>query len=140
MKALAIALIVIVVLTATVGPQVFFVVDETNTAVVTRFGEPIKSITSPGLNFKTPFVERVVYFDKRLLVFDAPPDSLLTKDKKQLIIDVYARGRIVDPKKFLETVSTESRAANRVIDERRHDERVVTTHPDNHFSTTGRAR
>ena len=116
MRALAIVLIVLVVLAAIVGPQAFFVVDETNTAVVTRFGEPIKSITSPGLNFKTPFVERVVYFDKRLLVFDAPPDSLLTKDKKQLIIDVYARGRITDPKKFLETVSTEARAANRVID------------------------
>lgn len=115
MKALAIILIVLVVVAVVVGPQTFFVVDETNTAVVTRFGEPIRSITSPGLYVKTPFVERVVYFDKRLLVFDAPADSLLTKDKKQLVIDVYARGRITDPQTFLERVSTEARAANRVI-------------------------
>jgi membrane protease subunit HflC len=82
MKALAIILIVLVVVAAVVGPQTLFVVDETNTAVVTRFGEPLRSITSPGLYVKTPFVERTVYFDKRLLVFDAPADSLLTKDKK----------------------------------------------------------
>ena len=116
MKALAILLVVLVVLAAIVGPQALFVVDETRTAVVTRFGDPIRTLTKPGLKSKVPFVDQVIYLDKRLLVFDAPADSLLTKDKKNLVIDVYARGRITDPRKFVETVSTEARAASRAID------------------------
>ena len=116
MKLIAILILITVLAAAVVGPQVFFVVDETQVAVVTRFGDPLRSIKSPGLYVKTPFVERVAYLDKRLLVFDAPPDSLLTKDKKRLVIDVYARGRITDPLRFVETLRTESRAASRAID------------------------
>ena len=96
-----------------VGPQAFFVVDETELAIVTRFGEPRQEIKSPGLKTKVPFVDSVTKFEKRLLVFDAPPESLLTKDKKRLIIDVYARGRIVDPFQFFRTVRTENQAAAR---------------------------
>ena len=111
------ALIIIIVLAAVIiGPQLLFVIDETKVAVVTRFGEPIRSIDKPGLYLKTPFIERVTYLDKRLLIFDAPPDSLLTKDKKRLVIDVYARGRIVNPLRFVETLKTESRASSRAID------------------------
>ena len=116
MKIIAAILVIGVVLALVIGPQAFFVVDETQLAIVTRFGEPRQQITTPGLKFKTPFVDSVTYFDKRLLVFDAPPDSLLTKDKKRLVIDVYARGRIVDPLKFFRTVRTENQAASRVID------------------------
>ena len=116
MRVLAILLVVSVVLAAVVGPQALFVVDETRTAVVTRFGDPIRTLTNPGLKSKVPFVDQIIYLDKRLLVFDAPADSLLTKDKKNLVIDVYARGRITDPRKFVETVSTEARAASRAID------------------------
>lgn len=116
MKIIAAILVIGVVLALVIGPQAFFVVDETQLAIVTRFGEPRQEITTPGLKFKTPFVDSVTYFDKRLLVFDAPPDSLLTKDKKRLVIDVYARGRIVDPLKFFRTVRTENQAASRVID------------------------
>ena len=65
--------------------QSVFIVDETNTAIVTRFGEPIKTSTTPGLNFKIPFMDQVRKFEKRLLIFDAPPDSLLTSDKLSLI-------------------------------------------------------
>jgi membrane protease subunit HflC len=90
--------------------------DETQIAVLTRFGEPIRQVKEPGLYFKTPFVEHVTYLDKRLLVFDAPPESLITKDKKRLIIDIYARGRITNPLLFVETVRTESRAQARAID------------------------
>ena len=71
---------------------------------------------SPGLYIKTPFIEAVTYFDKRVLVFDAPPDSLLTKDKKNLEIDVYARGKITDPKVFYATLRTEVSGYNRVVD------------------------
>ena len=115
MKFIAAILVLAVILTAVIGPQIFFVVDETQVAIVTRFGEPRQTITSPGLNIKTPFADTVVYFDKRLLLFDAPPDALLTKDKKTLLIDVYARGRIVAPLTFFRTVRTEAVAQDRVI-------------------------
>ena len=116
MKLIATLILIAVLAAAIVGPQAFFVVDETQVAVVTRFGDPVRQVKSPGLYVKTPFIERVTYLEKRLLVFDAPPDSLLTKDKKRLVIDVYARGRIQDPLRFVETLRTESRAASRVID------------------------
>jgi membrane protease subunit HflC len=116
MKFLALALIVLAAVAAIVGPQLFFVVDEKQQAIVTRFGEVQQSIRSPGLYVKTPFIDTTTYFDKRLLSFDAPPESLLTKDKKRLIIDVYARGRIVDPVLFRETVQTESQGKARAVD------------------------
>ena len=115
MKFIAAILVLIVILVAIIGPQIFFVVDETQVAIVTRFGEPRQTIINAGLNIKTPFADTVVYFDKRLLLFDAPPDALLTKDKKTLLIDVYARGRIVDPLTFFRTVRTEAVAQDRVI-------------------------
>ena len=108
--------IVIAVVAGVLLPEVFFVVDETNQAIVTRFNEAQRHTSEPGLYTKTPFIDRVIYLDKRLLVFDAPPDSLLTKDKKRLIIDVYARGRIVDPQKFIEEVATEARGKQRAIE------------------------
>ena len=110
-------LIIIIIAVFILGPQTFFKVDETETAIVTRFGEIIgASKMSPGLYMKTPFIDSVTYFDKRLLVFDAPPDSLLTKDKKNLEIDVYARGKITDPKVFYATLRTEVSGYNRVVD------------------------
>ena len=109
-------IIVVVVVLGVLVPEAFFVVDETNQAIVTRFNEAQRHTSEPGLYLKTPFIDRVIYLDKRLLVFDAPPDSLLTKDKKRLIIDVYARGRIVDPQKFIEEVATETRGKQRAIE------------------------
>ena len=110
-------LIIIIIAVFILGPQTFFKVDETETAIVTRFGEIIgESKMSPGLYMKTPFIDSVTYFDKRLLVFDAPPDSLLTKDKKNLEIDVYARGKITNPKVFYSTLRTEVSGYNRVVD------------------------
>ena len=116
MRFIALILILLAVIAAIIGPQLFFVVDEKELAIVTRFGQVQKSIRSPGLYVKTPFIDATTYYDKRLLIFDAPPDSLLTKDKKRLIIDVYARGRIVDPKLFRETVRTEAGGKARAVD------------------------
>ena len=116
MRFIALILVLLAVIAAIIGPQLFFVVDEKELAIVTRFGQVQKSINSPGLYMKTPFIDSTTYFDKRLLIFDAPPDSLLTKDKKRLIIDVYARGRIVDPKLFRETVRTEAGGKARAVD------------------------
>ena len=116
MKILVILIVIVAILGAIFVPQFLYIVDETQVAVLTRFGEPRKQITSPGLYMKTPFAEQVTYLDKRLLIFDALPDSLITKDKKRLVIDVYARGRIINPLLFVETVRTESQAVSRAVD------------------------
>jgi len=116
MKLLSILLIALIVVMAIMLPQIFFTVQETEVGIVTRFGQIKSEITSPGLRIKTPFIDQVTKFEKRLLIFDAPPDSLLTKDKKRLIIDVYARGRIVDPRVFKERLGDEQRATDRAVD------------------------
>ena len=115
MRILVTLIVVVVVLLVIIGPQVLFVVDETQLALVTRFGKIQNTRKSPGLYVKTPFIEQVTYFDKRILHFDALPDSLLTQDKKRLIIDVYARAKITDPTTFFERILTEERASASVI-------------------------
>lgn len=116
MKFLAGLVVLIAIIGAVLIPQTLYIVDETQLAIVTRFGEPRVSITSPGLYVKTPFIDTVRYFEKRILIFDAPPDSLLTEDKRRLVIDVYARARIFDPLLFFRTVQTESQATSRAVD------------------------
>ena len=96
--------------------KALYFVDETQLAIKTRFGRPIgASITTPGLRAKVPFIDRVTYFERRLLVFDAPPRDLFTQDEERLKIDVFARARIVDPLKFWTTVRTEEEAATTAI-------------------------
>lgn len=116
MRRIATIIIVALVVLVIGGRSVLFTVDETKLAIVTRFGEIQNSYTSPGLYMKVPFIDSVTYFDGRLLIFDAPKDSLLTKDKKRLIIDVYARARISNPKLFRETVMNEMQATSRAVD------------------------
>lgn len=109
----AIIFTVLVILAGILGPQSFFSVDETQLAIVTRFGDVKQSITKPGLHTKTPFVDTVTYFEKRRTLFDANPDALITADKKRLVIDAYAIGRITDPLLFRQTVQTAQRAVTR---------------------------
>ena len=139
MRSLIIILIAAIVVAAIILPQIFFVVDEKKVAIVTRFGEIQREVKSPGLNIKTPFVDNVTFFEKRLLNFDAPPDFLLTKDKKRLIIDVYARGRIVNPTLFRERLGDEvtaaARAAEIVTSELR---REIASHDQSEIITTQR--
>jgi membrane protease subunit HflC len=139
MRSLIIILIASIVVAAVLLPQIFFVVDEKKVAIVTRFGEIQREVKSPGLNVKAPFLDNVTYFEKRLLNFDAPPDSLLTKDKKRLIIDVYARGRIVSPTIFRERLGDEvtaaARAAEIVTSELR---REIASHDQSEIITTQR--
>ena len=116
MRFLATLLITLLVLSAIILPQVLVVVDETELAIITRLGDPQRSIISAGLYVKAPLIDSVTKFEKRLLIFDAPAESLLTSDKKRLIIDVYARGRITDPLLFFQTVRSVTQARSRVID------------------------
>ncbi len=92
------------------------IVDETQYAVILRFGEIKKVIEQPGLNFKTPFVDNVVKFDKRYSIYDNPPERVITKDKKTLVVDSFIIWRISNPKTFLESMRTESLALSRLDD------------------------
>ena len=94
-----------------------FTVDETRQVVILQFGEPVRIIKTPGLNFKLPAPIQVAQsFDDRLLEYDVPPEEILSKDKKSLIVDNYVRWRIIDPLLFLQTVQTESIAKTRIDD------------------------
>ncbi|MBI4182863.1 MAG: protease modulator HflC [Proteobacteria bacterium] len=86
-----------------------FTVYQTEQALVLQFGDPKRVITTPGLHVKLPFIQNVVEFEKRLLDFDAPPEEVILADQKRLIVDSYARFRIVDPLKFYQTVGFDER-------------------------------
>ena len=109
-----IIILVIIILVAILMPQALFTVDETQSALVTRFGEVKKVITKPGISLKTPFVDSVTRFDSRLLRIDMPSESMPDQDKQNLDIDAYARYRILDPEKFFKRLGNEGRAASRI--------------------------
>ena len=77
--------------------QSVIIVQEINQAIVLQFGNPKKIITTAGLNFKIPFIQNVVYLDKRILNLDNPPEEVIAADQKRLIVDAIARFKIVDP-------------------------------------------
>jgi len=97
-------LIVLIVAILFLANLSLFIVDETKQAIVLQFGKPIRAISEPGLSWKIPFIQNVVFFEDRLLVYDAAPTEIITKDKKTLIVDNYARWKIIDPLEFLQTV------------------------------------
>lgn len=112
LRGLGVLLILVVILAS----QTIFIVDETKQAIVLQFGDPIRNIRDPGLATKLPFVQNVIYFEKRVLSSDAPPQEYLTTDKKRLVVDHVTRWRIADPLLFFKTVSTEARARARLDD------------------------
>ncbi len=91
-----------------------FVVQEINQAIVLQFGDPKKIITKPGLNYKIPFIQNVVYLDRRVLNLDNPPEEVIAADQKRLIVDAFARFKIVDPLKFYISVGNERVARSRL--------------------------
>jgi len=107
----------ILILVVVVGYTSLFTVTEMERAVVIRLGKPVGDpIETSGLKVKVPFIDRVEYFDKRLLEYDSEPKELITKDKKNIVIDNYARWRIVDPLLFLQAVHDERGAQARLDD------------------------
>jgi membrane protease subunit HflC len=116
MRRLLFIIIIIAIALFILVPQVAFIVDETESVIITRFGEFKGAYQTPGLRIKTPFVDTVTRFDKRLLRIDAPPTSILTKDKRNLVIDAYARYRIVDPLKFFQAIGSETQAETKLAD------------------------
>ena len=91
-----------------------FVVKEINQAIVLQFGDPKRIIVKPGLNFKIPFIQNVVFLDKRILNLDTPPEEVIASDQKRLIVDAFARFQIVDPLKFYISVGNERVARSRL--------------------------
>ena len=94
--------------------QSLFIVKEINQAIVLQFGDPKKIITEAGLNFKLPFIQNVVFLDKRVLNLDNPPEEVIASDQKRLIIDAITRFQIVDPLKFYISVGNERVARSRL--------------------------
>ena len=91
-----------------------FIVKEVNQAIVLQFGDPKRIISKPGLNFKIPFIQNVVFLDKRILNLDTPPEEVIASDQKRLIVDAFARFQIVDPLKFYISVGNERVARSRL--------------------------
>jgi len=93
-----------------------YTVTEGKQAIVTQFGKPKGAIQEPGLYFKLPFIQEVHYLERRLLPWDGAPESMQTRDKKRIDIDVWARWRIVDPMTFFIKVRTEQRG-QKILDD-----------------------
>ena len=113
MKVQKILLPIIVIIGALVFFSVF-IIKEVNQAIVLQFGDPKRIIVEPGLNFKIPFIQNVVYLDKRILNLDTPPAEVIASDQKRLIVDAFARFKIVDPLKFYISVGNERVARSRL--------------------------
>ena len=91
----------------------FFIVNETKQAIVLQFGEPRQVISKPGLQFKIPFIQDAVFLDSRMLNLDPQPEEMILSDQKRIIVDSFARYKIVDPLKFFQTVRNEATFSDR---------------------------
>lgn len=109
---LTFAVIGIVVLVL-IAFSAMFQVHETRQAIVLQFGNPIRTVTQPGLHFKLPW-QSVITIDQRILNLELPPQELITSDQKRVIVDAFARFEITDPLKVYQTVFDERGAANRL--------------------------
>ena len=114
MRARTISILVIIMAVFFVLNASYFYVDQRLQAIVLQFGEPIRVVKYPGLQFKIPLVQNVEYFDKRLLLFDNPVEEIISADKKRLIVDSFARYTIEDPLRYYQSIRYESALTNRL--------------------------
>jgi modulator of FtsH protease HflC len=108
------AVAVILLIAVIVGYSTFFTVDQTSQALVVRLGKPVRVITEPGLNVKVPFIDSVIYIDKRILTIESPAQEVIAASEdnsnlgaqagERLVVDAFARYRITDPLKYYQTV------------------------------------
>lgn len=98
--------LVILVAAAIVGYSAIFTVYQTRQALVVRLGEPIRVVNEAGLHFKIPFIDNVIYVDKRILDLENPAQEVIASDQKRLVVDAFARYQIVDPLRFYQAVGT----------------------------------
>ena len=106
------AALIIVLLIVAYGT--LFTVAQTRQALVVRLGQPIRVITEPGLNYKIPLIDSVIAIDKRILDLENPAQEVFASDQKRLVVDAFARYRIVDPLKFYQAVGSVEGANSRL--------------------------
>lgn len=112
-----IGILVVVILALVATYSATFILDETQQAIVTQFGRPVGvPRTDPGMHFKTPFIQKVQFFDKRYLEWDGDVNQVPTKDKKFLLVDTYARWEITDPLQFFIRLRDERSGQSRLDD------------------------
>lgn len=117
MKKLYILIAAVFVLALIVAGSGFYILDETQQAIVTQFGKPVGDPrTEPGLQFKVPFIQKVQFFDKRYLEWDGDPNQVPTRDKRFIHVDTYARWQITDPLQFFIRLRDERSAQSRLDD------------------------
>jgi modulator of FtsH protease HflC len=115
MKRTALSFVLILLgLLAVAAYLTLFTVHQTQQALVLEFGKPKRLITQPGLHYKIPFIQNVEYFDKRILDLDNPAQEVIASDQKRLVVDAFARYRIADPLRSIQSVGEESRLRRRV--------------------------
>jgi membrane protease subunit HflC len=107
---------IIFILTALKWGALLFIVRQYENVLITRFGKIVRTITTPGLKVKLPFIDKVQRFDKRILAWDGPPTECPTKDKLYIIIDSFARWRIRDPFLYYNRINDERSALSRLDD------------------------
>ena len=112
----AFSLITLGFLVILLAVQCLFTVHQTEKAIILQLGKPVGAAQGPGLHFKLPFIQNVLYFDSRILNYDARTAEALTKDKKVIILDNYARWRITDPLIFYQRLRTIPNAQSRLDD------------------------
>ena len=106
---------ILLVVAGVVVASLAFVVDQRQQAVVLQFGEPVRTIQDPGLKFKLPWpIQEVRTFERRVLNVDPPVEQVILADQRRLDVDVFGRYRIIDPQRFLESVSDEEIARQRL--------------------------
>ncbi|WP_298726015.1 protease modulator HflC [uncultured Ferrovibrio sp.] len=106
-RSLLTLLVIVVVVLGFIVKGSVFTVHQAQQALVVQFGDPRRVISEPGLNFKIPLIQDVVYFDKRILGLDAQPEEVLTSDQRRLVVDSFVRYRITNPLLFYQTVRNE---------------------------------
>jgi membrane protease subunit HflC len=115
MRGIAGVLAVLVAIAVAVGYTALFYVHQTEQALVLRFGEPIREpILEAGLQYKVPFVDTVIFIDKRILDLDNPVQEVIASDQKRLVVDAFARYRITNPLRFYQTVGSIEGAQSRL--------------------------
>ena len=108
---------IVLLLVLIVASGSFYILEEGKQGVVVQFGKPVGStVAEAGLHVKLPFIQRIVRFEKRLLIWDGDPNQIPTAGREFIWVDATARWRIVDPLKFLESVASENGAQSRLDD------------------------
>lgn len=116
MEKKTLTIIIIIAVLGIIGSQSIFIVRQTERAIVLQLGDPVRDNVEPGLHAKLPFIQNVEYLDARVLTYDANSAEALTSDKKTIVLDNYARWRIINPLQFYRTVGSVRIAQSRLVD------------------------